>query len=257
MFEILSKARALVAKCEISEPPVDLAKLATHQGIRDIRVDDSVLNGDLRRLKSGGYAVRLDARDSEERRRFTLAHEIAHTFLHESDTSNSNFGCDDTDVEDLCDLAAAELLIPDTLLRRRNFAMDIESILQAAREFRCSMEAAAWKLLNSADHKGALLIWNIQRISPKVIVRLVAMPRTLTLQLPFARGATISDSDPNWASVAVGRSEHVELRSYSGVSYSGERKQLGKNTIVILLRLSKTITKRDGERQALLFGRTS
>jgi hypothetical protein len=259
MFEILSKARALVAKCQIIEAPVDLAKLARHQRIREIRVDNSVLNGELRRLKSGGYLVRLDGRDSEERRRFTLAHEIAHTFLHTEEGGNTIVRCDNTDVENLCNLAGAELLIPDTLFRRRKFSLDIESILRIAREFRCSLEAAAWKLLNSADYKGALLIWNIRRIPPRVVARLVSMPRTLTVQLPFARGATISDSDPNWSSIATSRSKNIELRSFGGVYYSAERKQLGKSTIAILIRLSKTsaITAGAGERQALLFQKTS
>jgi len=118
MFNILSQARDLVNTCQINEPPVDLAKLARKQQIREIRVEDSVLNGELRRLKSGGYLVRLDARDSEERRRFTLAHEIAHTFLMSDSKDSAGGDCQNAEVEDLCNFAAAELLVPDKLLRR-------------------------------------------------------------------------------------------------------------------------------------------
>ena len=99
MFDILRQARELVAVCRITEPPVELGRLARKQGIREIRIEDSVLNGELRRLKSGGYIVRLDGRDSEARRRFTLAHEIAHTFLIANDRTASAADCADEDVE--------------------------------------------------------------------------------------------------------------------------------------------------------------
>jgi hypothetical protein len=84
------------------------------------------------------------------------------------------------------------------------------------------------------------------------------MPRTLTVRLPFARGATISDSDPNWSSVATSDSGEVELwASNRTISYPAQRKQLGKSTIAMLIRLSRTGAnpKAAPERQSTLFSR--
>jgi IrrE N-terminal-like domain len=261
MFDILAQSRALLRRCEIAEPPVDLGKLAREQQIREIRIDDSVLNGELRRLKGGGYMVRLDARDSRERRRFTLAHEIAHTFLAADASDQSTLNCDNEGNEDLCNLAAAELLIPDALVQRYKLVFDIDSILLLTGKFSCSLEAAAWKLLNTADRKGALLLWNIQRAGSNVTARIAAMARTLTVDLPFRRGMVISKPDPDWLAVVTSDSDEIELRGGGdGILYSAQRQPLGKSTVATLVRLSKlnwTARRESGGRkkQSALFRR--
>ncbi len=251
MFDILAQSRALLRKCEITAPPVDLGKLARQQDIREIRIDDSVLNGELRRLKGGGYIVRLDARDSKSRRRFTLAHEIAHTFLSADARETSILDCHDNDAEDLCNLAAAELLIPDMLLRRSKVRFDVDSILSLIGKFKCSLEASAWKVLNTPDRKGALLVWNIQRTGRDVMARLVTMARTLTVDLPFYRGMVVSASDVNWSPIVDSDSGQVELWAPDHrISYSAERQRLGNGTVATLIRLSKlNPTTRGGSRE--------
>ncbi len=257
MYDVWKQARDLLSACEIDEPPVDLAKLARKRLIREIRVERSVVNGELRRLKSGGYIVRLDARDSEERRRFTLAHEIAHTFLlNDADVEDSG-GCGNEDVEELCDFAAAELLIPDKLLRRSSLQVDIDTILSIAKTFRCSIEAAAWKLLNMRDFKGALLLWKVQRLDGVLTARVTAKPRTLSVTLPFSRGTTLTESDPNWPAIAFDGEPLIEIQpEHSQAKYLAERRRLRGSTIATLITLSKRRTQSSVEassRQTSLF----
>ncbi len=240
MFDILAQSRALLLGCDVKEPPVDLGKLARRQQIREIRIDDSVVNGELRRLKNGGYLVRLDARDSEPRRRFTLAHEIAHTLLA-TNGDRTALDCSDKNVEDLCNLAAAELLVPDTILRRSSVQLDIRSVLALARKFSCSLEAAAWKLLNLPGFRGALLLWKIEKSERKVQARIFALARTLGIELPFARGMIITDSDPNWSAIALDNSDEIELSIHSPqISYLADRQLLGRNSVAVLIKFSNS-----------------
>jgi hypothetical protein len=257
MFAILSQARGLLKRCEINEAPVDLTKLARQQEIREIRVDRSVLNGELRRLKSGGYVVRLDARDSEERRRFTLAHEIAHTLLISSSDKTALHNCEDERTEELCDFAGAELLVPDQLLRRTRLQLDIHTILSIANEFRCSIEAASWKLLNTLDFKGALILWKMHKVEGVLIASAVATPRTVTVSLPFVRGMVVREGDPNWRAIVDG-GEVVELQANNdpSIRYSAERRRLRGGIIATLIRLASTklsSTSRPSARQTNLF----
>jgi hypothetical protein len=238
MYDILRRAQELVVACRITESPVELGKLARRQDIREIRVDDKVLNGELRRLKSGGYMVRLDGRDSENRRRFTLAHEIAHTLLIAKDGTLA-IDCADEQIENLCDLAAAELLIPNVLLRRERLHLDLGCIFFLASKFKCSLEAAAWKLLNMRDWKGALLLWRIEKSTGPSLARIVAMPRTLTIKLPFHKGMTLPEADVNWPSIVGNDRATVVLKTFDQEEYAAQRKQLGKNSVATLIRLSK------------------
>ena len=238
MYDILRLAQELLVACRITESPVDLNKLARKQDIREIRVDDKVLNGELRRLNSGGYMVRLDGRDSENRRRFTLAHEIAHTLLI-AKGGTAAIDCADEQIENLCDLAAAELLIPSALLRREQLKLDLGSIFFLASKFKCSLEAAAWKLLNMRDWKGALLLWRIERSTGSSIARIIAMPRTLTITLPFSKGMIVPESGVNWQSIIGNDHSTVVLQTFAREEYVAQRKQLGKNSVATLIRLNK------------------
>src|SRR5689334_16337861 len=91
-FALLVKARDVVRSSGNPTPPVDVAKVAVLCGIRQVRTEPLAVRGELRRLNIGGYAVTLDARLSPQRRRFTLAHEIAHTLLL-ADTGTAPESC--------------------------------------------------------------------------------------------------------------------------------------------------------------------
>ncbi len=63
--------------------PVDVRALAKKLGIRvsdeDLGPD---ISGKIERDRENGFSISVNARHSETRRRFTLAHEIAHYVLH-------------------------------------------------------------------------------------------------------------------------------------------------------------------------------
>jgi len=80
-FEAIRKAQQLLDECDVRSVPVNLVSLARHQGIRQIREMDTRLDGQLLEIEAGGYEVILSKNAPVARKRFTLAHEIAHTLF--------------------------------------------------------------------------------------------------------------------------------------------------------------------------------
>lgn len=136
-----------------SDLPVDLEVLASTQGVRlPIEVADMAQAG-CTYADGHHFRIRLRSADSPARRRFTLAHEICHTFFE----STSLRGVEDDevgryveqdDVEHLCDLGAAELLFPPGPFTSICPATpDFDDVIQIARRFDGSLEATASRVV--------------------------------------------------------------------------------------------------------------
>jgi hypothetical protein len=191
----LARARALLSECRIRALPVDLGRLARQVGIRRIRELDIRLDGQLLELEEGGFEVLLSRSAPRSRRRFTLAHEIAHVLLSPKDA-----GCSASrDSEELCNLVAAELLMPAAFLERLFPArrVDLASFLRASRLCQCSFEAAGWRLFNSGLGAGTLLIWKLRQ-EPEEFLELLAAPRTYRWPVSLLPGARLYPGNPLW-----------------------------------------------------------
>jgi len=107
---------------------------------------------------SDGFRVHLNASSPQPRRKFTLAHEICHTFFYEA-VPEVKFLQHDVDPleERLCNVGAAELLIPETHVRRfaQQFPVGLKALESIALEYGVSMECALIRLVT-------LKLWNAQ-----------------------------------------------------------------------------------------------
>jgi len=235
-FDAIRKAQKLLDECEIHSVPVNLVSLAQHQGIRQIKEMDIRLDGQLLELEDGGYEVILSKNASVTRKRFTLAHEIAHTLLAGQDSQG--LACGDESVEELCNVAAAEMLIPSRFLQKtfpRDKEVTVESFLEASRMFECSLEAAGWRILNSGLIHGALLIWRIKTIRrQQQVLELTSIPQTWGFQAPIRRGMELHPEDSLWQAL-MSDSRLVELRDFHlGQAYQGECFRLNKIVLVLI-----------------------
>ena len=198
--EALGKARALLEDCQVQGIPVDLARLAKQVGIRQVTELNTRLDGQLLELPAGGYEVVLSKLAPATRRRFTLAHEIAHLLLFPRQAEcNLRW-----ETEELCNVAASELLIPARFLTRvlaADPAVSIQSLLRVSRLFRCSLEAAGWKILNSGLASGALLMWKIADDAGGEFLELVAVPHTWGSQRVVNQGLRVYPEDWLWETV--------------------------------------------------------
>jgi Zn-dependent peptidase ImmA (M78 family) len=123
-------ARKLLGDLNKLRVPVDVAALIKAQSITLVELphENPDLSGAI--IKSGGKSlIVVNFKDSESRKRFTMAHELGHHFLHHSqdvfvDRTNSlsvhyrkkQHAYDKHEVE--ANVFAAELLMPEELVRK-------------------------------------------------------------------------------------------------------------------------------------------
>lgn len=138
-------------------PPVDLEGMARALGIEVFpraELSDGVSGRLSRRIDASGrtsFSIDVNGRHSEARRRFTLAHEIAHYLLHRDlmrdgivDNAMYRSGLP-APVETEANRLAAELLMPPNLIRTF-WRAGIQSLSQLCTAFGVSEEAMRIRL---------------------------------------------------------------------------------------------------------------
>lgn len=116
--EMFALARARTA----GRIPVDVEDIARQMGVVEISNREMVGDGYLARRSDGGLAIRLKSGVSHSRRRFTIAHEVAHIIIAkvagEELTCPVMRGVDrSAEQERLADMIAAEILMPSWAVR--------------------------------------------------------------------------------------------------------------------------------------------
>lgn len=152
----------LLKKCRITKPPVPVEKIAERYGL-DIRLApyEGDLSGALVRTE-GETFIGVNSNHHSNRQRFTVAHELAHFFLHKGMRLHIdkniwvNWRDDDSSKavrwqEIQANQFAAELLMPTAFLRRdlNRIGRVNEHLVQIlARKYRVSSQAMDIRLNN-------------------------------------------------------------------------------------------------------------
>jgi Zn-dependent peptidase ImmA (M78 family) len=151
----------LVKKVEISDPPVSLPKILSIWKNLNVVEEDLDGSGYLLPLGRLGAEIVVNRNDPEERRRFTIAHELGHWVLGLiCEKKYGEFqqppGIPRATVEKWCDKFATTLLMPAPLvsswLPPRDQPLLIDAILRASDTFGVSEEAFF------------IRVWELQRI---------------------------------------------------------------------------------------------
>lgn len=164
-----SDAGVVVAICEglldegEVEPPVDVELLASLCGIASVEYRQQGPAGMLVR-KDGAWVASILAADGLERRRFTILHEGGHTLLPDFKRA-THYRCKGsrTREEQLCDIAAAELLLP-----RRFFLSDLAEsdaglggVERLAVAYAASLQATLRRVVDLTSQRMALMVFRI------------------------------------------------------------------------------------------------
>jgi hypothetical protein len=121
-------------------PPTDLSAIERKVSVYSCVAEDIAGSGELRRDESGLRIV-YSCHLSKPRRRFTIAHELAHAYL---ETRWPGLPRPSKEVEQLCDMMAAEILMPSAhLLEHTKGELRLERIFDIARTFEVSLSASA------------------------------------------------------------------------------------------------------------------
>jgi hypothetical protein len=132
-------------------PPTDLEALGAPLNILRFEAEPLPISGELRR-ETGGFVVVYSSFLGASRRRFTIAHEIAHAIFESTGPNCPRAG---RELERLCDMIATELLMPRRIFARECGHRDKLSwrkIDELATLFRTSLSATS---LRCAELSGA------------------------------------------------------------------------------------------------------
>jgi hypothetical protein len=141
--------------------PVDLEVLASFRNAYVDYADQE--QSETIRWDGQNFRIRVRNADTLGRQRFSCAHAIVHTWFFESsghgqDGSNAE-QCWSEAEEDLCDLGAAALLLPESAFRAACPAdVTIDDILQLASEFQASAESTALRAVSLSETPLAMAV---------------------------------------------------------------------------------------------------
>lgn len=159
-------ARALLEKT-LSQSPVDIIELCSVAGARRLRSKEMLLEGALIPTRDGRFDVVVRRDRPTTRRRFSAAHEVGHLLFYQhaprSKTLQKQEGRRAPDEEErLCNIAAAELLMPTALVEHCIHAADDDAsaaVIELAKTCNVSPLAAFIRLSRSWPHDGLLELW--------------------------------------------------------------------------------------------------
>ena len=168
--DLESRVLGLLERLGASGPPTDLCKLAQARQVRRVVLRNMIPRGGLAAVRDG-FDVFIRHEESAElsitdadafyslnrRQRFTFAHELAHTFFFRLDCqppvaidSVPNY----LELEEACDRAAAQILVPISSLRRFTRGLEAVSpklVVDVSNRFSVSIAVALRRLSALTD----------------------------------------------------------------------------------------------------------
>jgi hypothetical protein len=207
------------------EPPVDLKIVASYQGIARIERAALPCAGCLvTDPSSGQLVVRLRAGDGRRRQRFTGFHEVTHTFMPgyrlvtQWRCNPVTYRNEKVDIEALCDVGAAELLLPSSLVRTdlRAAPFGLATVEHLAERYDASLEATAHRVVDLWPEDVLFVALEVTR-KPSERNDARAAPK-LRVRYSSARGAwpfvrrhkSVPDGDPLLRAL---EGEHIDERA--------------------------------------------
>jgi hypothetical protein len=186
---IVRCARRLVRESGILEPPFRPATLATLRNVSQILYRTIEEEGRLVPHQAG-FTIELRIDRSFQRKNFTCAHEIAHTFFYEAVPSvkyhrlNSLKAVRDNEEELLCNIAASELLMPDQSIRKvgADYVPSATALQEIARIYETSLTATAVRVLGLGIWNAKFILWDLSDGYPRALW--FAQPRRTLVHFP-------------------------------------------------------------------------
>lgn len=203
---IKNKVAYLLKQAEFKVPPVNLVPVARFQRVLTIELRPMLIGGCIEPVE-GGFNVyirdkstrSLSLNDSQDvsflspRQRFTLAHEIAHTFFYDLSLDPpqvSKQAPKSQIVEWLCQQGASQLLLPEYALKQeltKSGPVGLHMAVKLGKIFRASTEAVIRRMDELDDaktHFRALLLVKLNQDKRDAQIRAVCYHPSLVPLLP-------------------------------------------------------------------------
>jgi Zn-dependent peptidase ImmA (M78 family) len=166
---ITEALRAAFPNLQQLSPPIRLGRLAALRSVTDIVTKSLTCDGIISAASKGTYLIEVNRDQSETRRRFTIAHELGHTFFFDVDSdirdrirdgNLDNISRFDPE-ELLCNYAAAEILMPRNQFGKlmRRSGPSAEALVQLGKIFNVSVQAATRRMIQTVPLKLVVAQW--------------------------------------------------------------------------------------------------
>jgi len=159
--KIKTKVNSLLEELGINSPPINVEDIAKYLGItfKFIDFENDQISGLLVK-KTNKVILAINHIHSDNRQRFTIAHELGHFLFHMNTpifvdespyfrNTRSSKGVDSEEIE--ANNFAAELLMPEKLITKSMEQIDVSNsnaISALAEQYNVSIEALVFRLLN-------------------------------------------------------------------------------------------------------------
>jgi Zn-dependent peptidase ImmA (M78 family) len=163
----IEKARQVLRDTGLQGPAYDPFKCAERLGIKVEEKNGMSIDGLLKVDFKGKFIVFLKGNNGKHRKNFTLAHEISHTFFYDILNHPINFRSQDAfdpEEERLCDIGAAELLMPEATFRRDVLleeSVTPQTLFWLVGRYNASLQAVANRL-TTVTRSLACIFWRKQ-----------------------------------------------------------------------------------------------
>jgi Zn-dependent peptidase ImmA (M78 family) len=181
-------------------PPFSPKEYSQFLGIKKIEsVDLGNTSGVLIRL-SDGYIINVNKKHNKGRQAFSIAHEIGHILFSELKLENHIKSIEYRTYnpqalintrynarERLCDVAATELLMPESVFQKYlfNFGLSISVVERMADIFQVSLSAAIKRISEVSKEPCIALVWRPQKYSKNLRLIQVSGPKKNEKYLPM------------------------------------------------------------------------
>lgn len=218
-------------------PPFDPVRLAELRGI-DVLPRQDVIDARIELGKNERLTIHFNPSQPRGRRRYSIAHELAHSLFPDAaeqtrHRSATTAGSDDWQLELLCNMGAAELLMPvGTMEVAPDEQLTVDQLLRLRVQYDVSVEAMALRLVHLSRRPVAIFAasrpapdaheYRIDYLRAAAPWRGVRSPRALPATSAVGDCTAIgytSKSDEVWPDVGAVHVECVGIPPYPGHRY--------------------------------------
>lgn len=206
---VILKARKFLKECNIDSAPIEINKYlnAVNAEIHFEDFSNDNESGQTTHIK-GIPHIFVNSNHSNERQRFTILHELGHIILGiKSDHSHSiSFGSQRPEEEKLCDIFAAECLLPKPIFSKDvdDCLADLQEIQNLGEKYQASLQATGSRFVFFTEEPCAWIISNGKEVTyastsktlkeKKIYIDFKMMLPTESLAFNLTRGTSTESS---------------------------------------------------------------
>lgn len=218
---IISRARDMVLKAMEggwSGPPYNPFALAEMRGMRLLPTEE-ILDARTRSDSEGRFTIEFNPQRPAARMRYSIAHEIGHTLFADcaaairNRATHQDMKDDDWQLESLCNMAAAEILMPfGTFQEEQSIRPSAGLVLDLRHKYLVSCEAIVNRLVRLSAYPCSAFFARADSTASRYFVEYCISSPGLQEEFAICRGYVLPLSSKASACTAIGAREQEDAR---------------------------------------------